>query len=228
MYGQGLTQIGNIFVAFGLSALVGMERQFRGKPAGLRTQTIVGTTAALILLVSKYGFHDVIQPGRVVLDPSRVAAQIVSGIGFLGAGLIITRRRNVHGLTTAASVWETAALGMAAGAGLWLLACVVTALHFVSVVGLSALQTKMPIAHSTSAVIQVTYEDGVGALREALAVVTDHRWHVHGVKEEAVDGGRVTVEIELRGSSNIGEIVTPLSRIQGIRSVNVLSEEDFE
>jgi putative Mg2+ transporter-C (MgtC) family protein len=76
----------------------------RGKNAGLRTHSIVGTTSALILLVSKYGFSDVIHEGMVVLDPSRIAAQIVSGISFLGAGLIITRQKTIRGLTTAASV----------------------------------------------------------------------------------------------------------------------------
>src|ERR1700753_3797314 len=96
--------------------LFGLERTVQGKSAGLRTQTIVGTAAALILLISKYGFADVLSPGSVVLDPSRVAAQIVSGVGFLGAGLIITRRGAVHGLTTAAAVWESAAIGMAGGA----------------------------------------------------------------------------------------------------------------
>ena len=120
--GQGTRQIVELFVAFGLTSLIGLEREIQGKSAGVRTQTIVGTAAALILLVSKYGFTDVLQDGLVVVDPSRVAAQIVSGIGFLGAGIIIFRRGSVHGLTTAAAVWESAAIGMAAGAGLLLLA----------------------------------------------------------------------------------------------------------
>ena len=81
-----------LFAAFGLTALIGLERTVQGKVAGLRTQTIVGTASALILLVSKYGFSDVVVPQSVELDPSRVAAQVVSGIGFLGAGIIITRR----------------------------------------------------------------------------------------------------------------------------------------
>lgn len=133
--GQGWVQITELLVAFVLSSLIGLERQLRGKSAGLRTQAIVGTASALFLLVSKYGFTDVLTSDRVVLDPSRVAAQIVSGIGFLGAGLIITRRGTARGLTTAAAVWETAAIGMAAGAGLPLLAVVVTVLHFVVVLG---------------------------------------------------------------------------------------------
>src|ERR1700753_2026780 len=90
--GQGVRQIVELFVAFGLTALIGLERELQGKSAGIRTQTIVGTAAALIILVRQYGVADVLQPGLVVVDPSRVAAQIVSGIGFLGAGIIIFRR----------------------------------------------------------------------------------------------------------------------------------------
>jgi putative Mg2+ transporter-C (MgtC) family protein len=80
------------------------------------------------MIVSAYGFEEVIQPGRVVLDPSRVAAQVVSGIGFLGAGLILRRNQTVHGLTTAASVWAVAAIGLAAGGGLYLAATAATVL----------------------------------------------------------------------------------------------------
>jgi putative Mg2+ transporter-C (MgtC) family protein len=130
--GQGTRQIIELLSAFGLTSLIGLERTIQGKSAGLRTQTIVGTSAALILLISKYGFGDVLKTGAVELDPSRIAAQIVSGIGFLGAGIIMTRRGAVHGLTTAAAVWESAAIGMAAGAGLLGLAVVVVALHFIS------------------------------------------------------------------------------------------------
>ncbi|CAN5625234.1 MgtC/SapB family protein [soil metagenome] len=86
-------------VAFALTSLIGLEREIQGKSAGLRTQAIVGTSAALILLVNKYGFQDVPSPGTVEVDPSRVAAQIVSGIGFLGAGLIfapVARRLNAR------------------------------------------------------------------------------------------------------------------------------------
>lgn len=229
MHGQGWIQIGQLCLAFLLCGLIGLERQLRGKRAGLRTQTIVGTTAALILLVSKFGFQDVVVAGEVVLDPSRVAAQIVSGIGFLGAGLILTRRGNVHGLTTAASVWEAAAIGMASAAGLWVLAIAVTLLHFVAVIGLTALRSRLPVVHSTSAVVQLSYDDGVGALREALEVVTASRWDLHGLSERPSSKvGQVTVSLDLRGSSTIESLITPLSRIEGMRGVRVLSQEEFE
>src|SRR5271166_5106350 len=138
---QGSRHLIELFVAFGLTTLIGLERTIQGKVAGLRTQTIVGTSSALILLISKYGFGDVLSAQTIELDPSRVAAQIVSGIGFLGAGIIITRRGAVHGLTTAAAVWESAAVGMAVGAGLLLLAVVV--LHFVSALAFSAVERQL-------------------------------------------------------------------------------------
>jgi putative Mg2+ transporter-C (MgtC) family protein len=129
--GQGLTQFIELGAAFLLSAAIGLEREVRHKSAGLRTYTVVGTTAALFLLVSKYGFMDVLADGRVVLDPSRVAAQIVTGIGFIGAGLIFVQGDRVKGLTTAATVWLVTAIGMACGAGLLLLALAVTLAYFV-------------------------------------------------------------------------------------------------
>jgi putative Mg2+ transporter-C (MgtC) family protein len=129
--GQGWLQLGELFLAFLLSALVGLEREIRQKSAGLRTYTLVGVSAALFMLISKYGFMDVLRNDRVVVDPSRVAAQIVSGIGFIGGGVIFMRRDVVRGLITAASVWLTAALGMACGAGLPILAIATTAGHII-------------------------------------------------------------------------------------------------
>ncbi len=129
--GQGLRQFVELGAAFLLSAAIGLEREFRHKSAGLRTYTVVGTTAALFLLISKYGFTDVLTDGRIVLDPSRVAAQIVSGIGFIGAGLIFVEGERVKGLTTAATVWLVTGVGMACGAGLLLLALAVTIAYFV-------------------------------------------------------------------------------------------------
>jgi putative Mg2+ transporter-C (MgtC) family protein len=129
--GQGIKQFVELGAAFLLSAIIGLEREIRHKSAGLRTYTVVGTTAALFLLISKYGFTDVLSSGRVVLDPSRVAAQIVTGIGFIGAGLIFVRGDRVTGLTTAATVWLVTGIGMACGAGLILLAIAVTVAYFI-------------------------------------------------------------------------------------------------
>jgi putative Mg2+ transporter-C (MgtC) family protein len=129
--GQGIKQLLELGAAFLLSATIGLEREIRHKSAGLRTYTVVGVSAALFLLISKYGFSNVLVNGRVVLDPSRVAAQIVTGIGFIGAGVIFVHGDRVKGLTTAATVWLVTAVGMACGAGLLVLAAAVTVAYFI-------------------------------------------------------------------------------------------------
>jgi putative Mg2+ transporter-C (MgtC) family protein len=129
--GQDARQFIELGLAFFLSALIGVEREIRHKSAGLRTYTVVGTAAALFVLISKYGFTDVLIADRIVLDPSRVAAQIVSGIGFIGAGLIFVGQDRVRGLTTAATVWLVTGIGMASGAGLPWLALAATGGYFI-------------------------------------------------------------------------------------------------
>ncbi|HJU35977.1 MAG TPA: MgtC/SapB family protein [Gaiellaceae bacterium] len=104
-----------LFVAAALGGAIGLERELRERQAGLRTHLVVSVGSALFTLVSAYGFASF--DGKV--DPTRIAAQIVSGIGFLGAGAIIRQGLSVRGLTTAASLWLVAAIGMAAGAGYW-------------------------------------------------------------------------------------------------------------
>jgi len=142
--GQGWLQVGELALAFLLSALIGLEREIRQKSAGLRTYTLVGFASALILLVSKYGFSNIIEQNRVVLDPSRIAAQVVSGIGFIGGGLIFVKKDIVRGLTTAATVWLTAAVGMACGAGLPILALVAFAGHMIVVLIFPLLERRLP------------------------------------------------------------------------------------
>jgi putative Mg2+ transporter-C (MgtC) family protein len=145
--GQGLSQLVELGIAFLLSAAIGVEREIRHKSAGLRTYTVVGTTAALFLLISKYGFTDVLVNGLVVLDPSRVAAQIVTGIGFIGAGLIFVRDDRVAGLTTAATVWLVTAIGMACGAGLPLLAVAATVAYFIVALVFPFILSILPGTH---------------------------------------------------------------------------------
>ncbi|HEX4651723.1 MAG TPA: MgtC/SapB family protein [Granulicella sp.] len=149
--GQGAMQFLELAVAFVLSAAIGLERELRRKSAGLRTHTIIGTAAALFLLISKYGFTDVLTKGTIVLDPSRVAAQIVTGIGFVGGGLIFVQRDHVKGLTTAATIWLVTAVGMACGAGLPWLALAVTLAYFVVALVFPLLERRIAAgqAHET-------------------------------------------------------------------------------
>lgn len=128
-----------LLIAAGLGSLIGAERERLVWAAGLRTHMLVSVGACLFMVVSAYGFSSVIGKG-VVLDPSRVAAQVVSGIGFLGAGSILLRGDIVRGLTTAASLWSVAAIGLAVGSGLYLEAVAATVIILVILAGIKPLE----------------------------------------------------------------------------------------
>lgn len=112
-----------ILIAALLGGIIGLEREYRAKEAGFRTHFLVGLGSALFMVVSQYGFEHILatQP-NVSLDPSRIASQVVSGIGFIGAGTIIFQKQVIRGLTTAAGLWATAAIGLACGASLYVIA----------------------------------------------------------------------------------------------------------
>lgn len=224
----GRDQILELLIAAALSALIGFEREIRQKSAGIRTYTVVGLGAALWLLVSKYGFENVLIEGRVVLDPSRVAAQIVSGLGFIGAGLIFVRRNAVRGLTTAASVWMTAAVGAAAAAGLILLASVTTAIYFFTVLALPPIANWLGrrLGATGPPILAVDYLDGRGLLREILAVITESGFHVTQMgtvrrDDTASSDAEPTVQVVVgvRGRGRIPDLIHALMEVDGVRSV---------
>jgi putative Mg2+ transporter-C (MgtC) family protein len=221
--GQGWKQIGELGLAFGLSSLIGLEREWRHKSAGLRTHTLVGVGAALFVIVSKYGFDDVLRSG-VSLDPSRVAAQIVSGIGFIGGGLIFVRGDAVRGLTTAAIVWVTAGIGMACGAGLAILALVATAGHFVVVLAFPRLATRLPRSRFLGFAVRVVYEDGRGILRRVLAETTRRGFAIVQVTTRQLErdvGGvaAVAVTLEVQGQPTADALTDALQNLDGVFEV---------
>lgn len=229
-----------LLLALVLSAVIGLEREIRQKSAGLRTHTLVGVGAALFMLISKFGFGDVLQPQHVMLDPSRVAAQIVSGIGFIGAGVIFVRRDAVRGLTTAAVVWVTAAVGMACGAGLPWLAIATTAAHLCVVFGFTSISRRIPLSRHAPKELRLLYEDGSGALRRALVVCTESNFAVTEVSVErtsAAGAGRgdgrarrdigetegadgiVAVRLFVRGAGSVTDLAARLGDVPGMVQV---------
>ncbi|TAH38573.1 MAG: MgtC/SapB family protein [Planctomycetota bacterium] len=140
--------------ALGIGGLIGLERSYRGRPAGFRTHALVCLSTSLLMLVTVYEgmwFPEVAQ-GRITLDPTRMAQGIMTGIGFLGAGVIIKDGLTVRGLTTAASIWITAAIGILIGIGFFFPALLATALTFVALSGFRWIETRMPVqfyAHFT-------------------------------------------------------------------------------
>ena len=128
-----------LLVAGILGTIIGLDREYRAKEAGYRTHFLVSLGSALIMIVSQYGFQEIIKESSVTLDPSRVAAQVVSGIGFIGAGTIIFQKQIVRGLTTAAGIWATAGIGLAVGAGMYTIGIAATVLTLVGLELLSYL-----------------------------------------------------------------------------------------
>lgn len=157
-----------------LGSLVGLERERAESAAGLRTHALVALGAALFMLVSMFGFTNAIRPPGVVLDPSRVAAQIVTGIGFLGAGVIIFRKSIVRGLTTAASVWVVAAIGMAVGGGLYTAAIAATVLALAVLAVMKPLEKRL-VSQRRDQAIRLVIDPAmlsVAELREKLARIS--------------------------------------------------------
>jgi putative Mg2+ transporter-C (MgtC) family protein len=212
-----------IGLALLLSAAIGLDRELRQKSAGLRTYTLVGVGSALFMLISKYGFFDVLKPGEVILDPSRVAAQIVSGIGFIGAGLIFVRRDAVRGLTTAAGVWLTAAVGAAAGASLPVLAIATTVAYFATVHVLAPLAQRLPASPYAPSAVRVVYEDGRGILRKVLETCTSRNFKVADVSVERGEGHgagtEVSVALEVHGRGAVASLAADLGEIEGVHAV---------
>ena len=221
-----VARLPEIAVALVLSAAIGFERQFRGKHAGVRTHALVGLGSALFMLVSKYGFADMLGHAGIVLDPSRIAAQVVSGIGFLGAGIIIFRADAVRGLTTAAAVWLTAAIGMACGGSLFVLAGVVTLAYFLVVLFGPLLQRVSQRADEAE--LQIEYRDGQGLLRDIVELITARRWRIARLRTGAhrTDPGYVAVFIATEGGKNAGDLLDAIASVEGVLSVDWTGGED--
>ena len=231
--GEGWLQAGELGLALVLSAVIGLEREVRQKNAGLRTHTLVGVGAALFMLISKYGFTDVLEPRLVALDPSRVAAQIVTGVGFLGAGLIFVRRDSVRGLTTAAAIWVTAAIGAAAGAGLPLLAILTTGIYFLVAVAFPLATRRLPRSATAISALRIRYPDGRGILRDVLREATTRGFAIDDVATETLgyrrapsgqDGERaerpmVEVTLNVHGKNSVNELAAALSEQDSVDAV---------
>jgi putative Mg2+ transporter-C (MgtC) family protein len=221
-----LHRLPELAVALVLSMAIGLERQFRGKQAGVRTHALVGLGSALFMLVSKYGFADLLHVHGVVLDPSRVAAQIVSGIGFLGAGIIVFRSDTVRGLTTAGSIWLTAAIGMACGGSLFVLAGVVTLAYFLVVIlGPKLQQFARPAA---AAELQIEYRDGHGLLRDIVEVITRRQWQISRLRTGTSyysDPSYVEVMIAAEGDGDSGDLLDAIASVEGVRSVDWVDQD---
>ncbi len=210
-----------LVVAAALGSVIGLERERKSWSAGLRTHMLVALGSALVMIVSTYGFDEVLGNEHVALDPSRMAAQVVSGIGFLGAGAILLHGEIVRGLTTAASLWAVAAIGLAVGGGLYAAAGIATVLILVILAGLKPLEARYRAAHQSRDFVllvepgSVTVEALSSAVRPATAHIRQYtaHWRPTGNTEEI----RITLE-PLR-AEDIASVEARIRAIPGVREV---------
>jgi putative Mg2+ transporter-C (MgtC) family protein len=191
-----------MLIAAILGAAIGLEREIHEHPAGMRTHLLVSLGTAIFTVLSIYGFEGIAANGvSPTVDPTRIAAQVVSGIGFLGAGAILKYGTSIRGLTTAASLWTTAAIGMAAGAGEWLIAGVGT---FITVFSLWPLNAFVARIHRPGAhLVRLRLEVGrLEALGDMSRLVADRRVEMAGINSQRIGKGRYEVELTLRVPPN--------------------------
>jgi putative Mg2+ transporter-C (MgtC) family protein len=208
-------------LAAALGSVIGIERERLQWTAGLRTHMLVCVGATLFMIVSAFGFGDALGSVHVVLDPSRVAAQVVSGIGFLGAGAILFRRDKIRGLTTAASLWTVAAIGLAVGGGLYVPAVGGTAIIFSILAGLKPLEQRFWTSRGgTEIALVVDREAASLAVLEAELTTSGIAIRTVSISPaEGDDEDEIVVGVHREAQDRMLSAVERLRQCKGVRSV---------
>jgi putative Mg2+ transporter-C (MgtC) family protein len=212
-----------IIVAAALGLAVGFEREIHGHPAGLRTHMLVAAGSGLFTVLSAYGFEGVAKgiDGTAPIDPTRIAAQIVSGIGFLGAGAILKDGVVIRGLTTAASLWATSAVGMAAGAGEYVIGIVATATILVSLWPINAIAERL---HGTTIpAVQVRLSlDRLEVLGDVTGLLVGQRLEIGQISTTRLGKNAYRADITIRGRTP-SVISSAIAAIDEIAGVDIIS-----
>jgi putative Mg2+ transporter-C (MgtC) family protein len=218
-----------LLAAAALGSLIGFERERLLWAAGIRTHMLVCVGACLFMIVSAFGFSTSITQSHVVLDPSRIAAQVVSGIGFLGAGAILARGEIVRGLTTAASIWTVAAIGLAVGGGLYFAAGLSTAIILAILAGVKPLEEAYRDRNQTCRLVIETARGTLTPeiLKDALKVRNAQIKRFQAMARDA-DVDDLTVILARVSSNDIASFIAKIRTINGVTKVNVTSRHSGE
>jgi putative Mg2+ transporter-C (MgtC) family protein len=209
-----------------LGGLIGVERERHGRPAGFRTHILLSTGSALLMMLSQYMYD--LYPGQdsnsiIRLDPGRIAAMSITGIGFLGAGAIIKSKGHVRGLTTAACLWMVAAVGLAVGCGFYLPAVVATAIAMFSLLGLRFLERHFRKDWYRKLILSF---DGLEDQMPGIIKVMDNHkvWILRMGLHQNLKGNETGYELELKMRENIfkHDLISDLSRISGLKKVQLI------
>lgn len=211
-----------LLAATAMGAAIGLEREYHAKEAGLRTHLLVALGSCLFMILSVYGFDFMLGREHVSFDPSRIAAQVVTGIGFIGAGTIIFQKQVVRGLTTAAGLWVTAAIGLACGNGMYWVALITTAIVLVS---LGLINLYVPYFSQKERQVTFLVEDYtvlteiLESLRKEKITVLNYEMH----KDAEENDGKMLVSIEIRMKryDNPKEITSILKNFKKVDLVQI-------
>ncbi len=218
------TLILRVLAAAGLSGVIGLEREMHGRPAGLRTHVLVGIGAALVMASGEAVVQLVAARAGIQIDPGRIAAGVITGIGFLGAGTIIRVGDWIRGLTTAASIWYVAALGIVAGQGLYGLALGGTAIGLAVLTALDWAEARIPSTIYHGLVLDVTPEKRVTVQQAILDLCKQERIRVQ-LRGWASGGseGPITLRfmIRHRGSIDLGELGSQIESLPGVTRLSL-------
>jgi putative Mg2+ transporter-C (MgtC) family protein len=216
------TLILRLVIAAALGSLIGADRERLAWAAGLRTHMLVCVGACLFMVVSAFGFSDILGTRNVILDPSRIAAQVVSGIGFLGAGSILLRGEVVRGLTTAASLWSVAAIGLAVGGGLYPEAVGATIIILIILAGIKPIEERFQQHHKTHEIVIETHPGhlSLGALEAALGYRARRIVRYIARPGDIENTENITLTLTRLSPKDVGEIEQILRSLEGVRSVN--------
>lgn len=211
-----------LLLVVGLAGAVGLERELRDQEAGLRTHMLVGVGAALFVITGNFAWSE-LEFGNdvgVVLDPSRVVAYVITGIGFLGAGTIIKHGINIKGLTTAASLWVVAAVGVAIGAGEYGLGVVATAIVILSLWPMRKLATAVGIraSHTHRLELELEPDASVAAL---LAHLEGHGGDIASARVTEEDDLRRVELVLVQRDADLGRLVDAAAGAKGVRSASI-------
>ena len=211
-----------LVIAAVLGGLIGVERELHEHPAGMRTHLLVAAGCALFTVVSIYGFQGG-PAGSAAVDPSRLAAQVVTGIGFLGAGAILKYGTSIRGLTTAASLWATAAIGIAVGTGQFVLAAAGTAIVLFSLWPLNRVAHSLRMRNGQTMRVRAVVGrlDSLGEISKALR---DRRILIEGVQTQRRDQTHVELELDLRLPSGVQPDVV-IATIDSVPDVELLETD---
>lgn len=218
------TVVIRLVLAVLLSGLIGMEREFKSRPAGFRTHILVCVGAVLVMLTSEYTFQ--IYHTVANLDPTRLGAQVISGIGFLGAGTIIRQGASIKGLTTAASLWATACVGLAVGAGFYSGAIAGAVVIYLTLIFLSRIG-KIMESKSSHLTLCVDIDNQPGKIGEIGLLIGNFGANIRNIEflnQDDLEENEVSLKFVLKLPHGLShnKVVKEISELQGVRSVEIL------